>query len=218
MSQLAVPENQVITQMINTPHFDALPSDKKLPLGTFTPTDEPMKMKFPWGKVSADHKDLSELVPTDLDDWVSQHIETALEKVRVEAEEERRLDPELDGIPEGAYQDVERFLKTLHDPDYGTLGRITSLADIMPLDNGEIGIEWRKGQKIFTLSFSGDGHIVFAGIFNAENHARGILTFSTFHLIAIIGMIVSVSSDYDGGNLDLNCRQEIAAMLTPLQA
>ena len=197
MSQLAVPENQVFSQTINTPNFDAPPSDKKLPFGTFTPTDKPMKMKFPREKVSADHKDLGELVRTDLDDWVSQHIETALEKVRVEAEEERRLDSELDCIPEGAYQDVERFLKTLHDPDYGTLGRITSQADIMPLDNGEIGIEWRKGQGIFTLSFGGDGHIVFAGIFSAENHVRGILTFSTFHLIAIIGMITSLYPYYE---------------------
>ena len=136
----------------------------------------------------------------------------------MEAEEERRLDPELDGIPEAAYQDVERFLKTLHEPDYGTLGRIASLADILPLDSGEIGIEWREGQRIFTLSFAGDGHIIFAGIFSAESHARGILTFSTPHLFAIIGMIASVSSGYDGGNLDLICRQDIAAMLTPLQA
>lgn len=192
MSQLAVAENQAITPMINASHLDALPSDKRLPFGTSTPTDKPMKMKVPWGKVSVDHKDLGELVPTNLDDWVPQHIEKALQKVRSEAEKERKLDPELDGIPEGAYQDVKRFLKTLHKSHYGTLGRIASLADIMPLDNGEIGIEWREGQKIFTLSFSGDEHIVFAGIFSAENHARGILTFSTPHLFAIIDMITSL--------------------------
>lgn len=147
-----------------------------------------------------------------------KHLEIALQRVRVEAEEERRLDPELDGIPAAAYQDVERFLKTLQKSDHGTLGRIASLADIMPLENGEIGLEWREGQKIFTLSFAGYGNIVFAGIFSAESQARGILTFSTPHLLAIIGMIVSVSSDCDGGNLDSNCRQDIAAMLTPLQA
>ena len=62
----------------------------------------------------------------------------------------------------------------------------------MPLDNGEIGLEWREGEKIFTLSFGGDGHIVFAGIFGEESQARGILTFSTPHLIAIIGMVSSL--------------------------
>ena len=194
MSQLAVAENQVITQMINTPHFDALSSDKKLPFGTFTPIDEPMKMKFPWGKVSAGHKDLGELVPIALDGLVSQHVKKALHKVRAEAEEERGFDPELDAIPETAYKDVGRFLTFAYAFDYGTIGRFVSLADIMPLDDGEIGIEWREGQKIFTLSFAGDGHIVFAGIFGAENHARGILTFSTPHLIAIISLIASLYS------------------------
>ena len=45
---------------------------------------------------------------------------------------------------------------------------------------------------MFTLNFGGDGNIVFAGVFGEENHARGILTFSTPHLIAITGMIISL--------------------------
>ena len=55
------------------------------------------------------------------------------------------------------------------------------------------------------MSFGGDGHIVFAGIFGAEHprfhrdvpQARGILTFSMPHLIAIIGMITSLYLHYD---------------------
>ncbi len=130
---------------------------------------------------SSVHADLDDLAPTD--------IEKALQKVRAEAEEERRLDQELDAIPETAYQDVDRFLKTIN--------KLVPLPDIMPLDNGEICLEWREGQKIFTLSFGGDGHIVFAGIFGAENHTRGILTFSMPHLIAVIGMITSLYLHYD---------------------
>ena len=197
MSQLTIAENQPNTPMINAPNLDALPSDKKLPFGTFTPTDEQMRMKAPWRKVSADHEDLSELVPTALDDFDSQHIEQALQIVQTEAEEERRLDPELDAIQETAYKDVGRFLRTIYTSGYGAIGRFMSLADIMPLDNGEIGIEWREGQKIFTLSFGGDGHIVFAGIFSEESQARGILTFSTPHLFAIIDMITSLYPYYD---------------------
>lgn len=192
MSQLAVTENQAMTPIINAPHLDAVPSDKRLSFGSSTPTGEPMRTKVPWWKVSADHKDFGELLPTNMDDWISQHIEKALQKVRAEAEEERRLDPELDSIPEAAYQDVKRFLKTLHNSDYGTFGRMASLADIMPLDNGEIGIEWREGQKIFTLSFGGDEHIVFAGIFSEESQARGIFTFSASHLFATVDMIRSL--------------------------
>ena len=64
--------------------------------------------------------------------------------------------------------------------------------DMMPLDICDNGREWREGQKIFALSFSGDGHIVFAGIFSTVSKVRGILTFSPPHLLAIVGMIASV--------------------------
>ena len=128
-------------------------------------------------------------IHTDLDDPAPKDIGKILQKVRAEAEEERRLDQELDAIPETAYEDVDRFLKTVN--------KFVPLPDIMPLDNGEICLEWREGQKIFTLSFGGDGHIVFAGIFGAEHQARGILTFSMPHLIAVIGMITSLYLHYD---------------------
>ena len=125
----------------------------------------------------------------DLDDFAPKDIEKGLQKVRAEAEEERKLDQELDAIPETAYKDVERFLKMIN--------KFVPLPDMMPLDNGEICLEWREGQKIFTLSFGGDGHIVFAGIFGANHQARGILTFSMPHLITIIGMITSLYLHYD---------------------
>ena len=128
---------------------------------------------------------------TDLDDFGPKHIETAPQEVRAEVEEERRLDRELDAIPETAYEDVGQFLKTTH--------KLVPRPEIMPLDNGEICLEWRKKQKIFTLSFGGDGHIVFARIFSEENRARGMLTFSMPHLIAIIGIITSLYPDYDYG-------------------
>ena len=130
--------------------------------------------------------------PADMDAFDSEHLAIALQKVRAEAEEERRLDPELDAIPETAFDDVERFLKTVNQSDGGTFGHTVRFPDMMPLDNGEIGLEWREGQTIFTLSFGGDGHIVFAGIFSAESKARGIFTFSTHHLLAIACMIASV--------------------------
>ena len=108
-------------------------------------------------------------VHIDLDDFASKDIEKGLQKVRADAEAERRLDQELYAIPETAYEDVDRFLKTVN--------KFVPLPDMMPLDNGEICLEWREEQKIFTLSFGGDGHIVFAGIFGANHQARGILTF-----------------------------------------
>ncbi len=196
MSQLVAAENQPTTLMQNANDLNALGFDKKPGFWTSDSIGEQMRLRTPVQKGSTIHTDFGELSQTKLYDFDPKQIEKTLQKVRAEAEEERRLDPELDGIPEGAYQDVERFLKTLHKSHDGTLGRIASLADIMPLDNGEIGIEWREGQKIFTLSFGGDGHIVFAGIFSEESQARGIFTFSTPHLFAIFGMITNLYPYY----------------------
>ncbi len=147
---------------------------------------------------------------TDLDNQASKDIEQALQKVRAEAKEERRLDQELDAIPETAYEDVDRFLKTING--------FVPLPDMMPLDNGEICLEWREGQKMFTMSFGGDGHIVFAGIFSAEHprfhrdvpQARGILTFSMPHLIAVIGMITGLYLHYGVMKKD---RKSLAAIV-----
>ena len=153
-----------------------------------------MRANVPNQEVSTVQTNYGECRPTDLDAFDPKHLEIALQKIRAEAEEERRLDPDLDTIPESAFDDVERFLKAVSKSDGGTFGHVLRFPDMMPLDNGEIGLEWREGQKIFTLSFSGDGHIVFAGIFSTESKVRGILTFSPPHLLAIIGMIASVYS------------------------
>ena len=134
---------------------------------------------------------------TDLDESAPYRIEQALREVRAEAEEERLLDQDLDPIPDTAYEDVGQFFKTLNELISGAFTRVIPQPDIMPLDNGEICLEWRAKQKIFTLSFSGDGHIVFAGIFSEENRARGILTFSMPHLIAILSMITSLNLYYE---------------------
>lgn len=151
-----------------------------------------MRADVPDKKMSTVQTDYGKRRPTNFDGFDPKRLEIALQKVRAEAEEERRLDSELDAIPETAFDDVERFWKTVNQSDGGTFGHTVRFPDMMPLDNGEIGLEWREGQTIFTLSFGGDGHIVFAGIFSAESKARGILTFSTHHLIAITGMIASV--------------------------
>ena len=147
---------------------------------------------MPNQEVSTVQTDYSKRRPVDMDASDSELLAIALQKVRAKAEEARKLDPELDAIPETAFEDVERFLKAVNVSDGSAFGHVLRFPDMMPLDNGEIGLEWREGQKIFTLSFGGDGYIVFAGIFGAESKARGILTFSTHHLLAIIGMIASV--------------------------
>lgn len=40
--------------------------------------------------------------------------------------------------------------------------------------NGEIGLEWRKGDKGFLISFEGEGVITFAGYFGKDNEIFGL--------------------------------------------
>lgn len=195
MNQTTVARHQANDPMRNENYLVGLSVSRNRPFGEFVPMDEQMKMRTPWEELPFAYADFGEHSRTDFN-GLTQDIEKALQKVRAEAEEERRLDPELDNIPETAYKDVEGFFKAIYKCDYGKFDQTIPLPDIMPLDDGEIGLEWRKGQKIFTLSFGGDGHIVLAGIFSDESRVRGILTFSISHLVAIASMIASVYPYY----------------------
>ena len=196
MNPIANVENQSIAPIQNTNYSDVKAPETNLFWGASVASAELMKTKALGRRVSTVHEDIREFTQIDLNDFDLQRIKQALQKVRTEAEEERRIDPELDTIPETAYEDVEGFFKAIYKSDYGAFGKIIPLPDIMPLDDGEIGLEWRNGQKIFTLSFGGDGHIVFAGILSEESRVRGILTSSSLHLVAITSMIASVYRYY----------------------
>ena len=143
-------------------------------------------------EVSAVQSNNGKYRSANLSDFDPNQLEQALRKLRADAKEARKLNPDLDAIPKAAFADVRRFWKAVHEPNGGAFGYVVRFPDIVPLDNGEIGLEWRHEQKILALSFNGDGYIVFAGRFGAESKVRGILTFSPPHLLAIIGMIASV--------------------------
>ena len=49
------------------------------------------------------------------------------------------------------------------------------MPDIMWLEDGGVGFEWRKGsEKIFTMSVYGDGTIIYGGILGNKNKISGI--------------------------------------------
>ena len=68
-----------------------------------------MRANVPNQEVSTVQTNYGECRPTDLDAFDPKHLEIALQKVRSEAKEERRLDSDLDTIPESAFDDVEGF-------------------------------------------------------------------------------------------------------------
>ena len=131
---------------------------------------------------------------TDRNNLDPKKVKLALRKVREEADEKRRLDPKRNPIPRSAFKDVERFMKALNRAYIGAFGQVVHFPQMMALNNADIGLEWRDGQKMFTMSIGGDGHIVFAGVFGPQSKIRGVFTFTRPKMLAIACMIESVFS------------------------
>ncbi|MCH8157119.1 MAG: hypothetical protein IID18_05100 [Nitrospinae bacterium] len=69
-----------------------------------------------------------------------------------------------------AYSEVVQFLHML---PFGM-----PLPEVSPEPTGEIGLEWRKGDKaILLLSFSGKKLITYAGVFGPKNRVHGVEDF-----------------------------------------
>ena len=132
--------------------------------------------------------------PTGRNNFDPKQVKLALQNVREEADEKRRLDPKVEPIPRSAFKDVEKFMKAVNKAYIRAFGHVVHFPEMMPLNNADIGLEWRDGQKIFTLSIGGDGHVVFAGVFGPQSKIRGVFTFTRPHMLSIIGMIESVYS------------------------
>ena len=93
--------------------------------------------------------------------------ESILTEIMQEAAEASQENPQAEPIPPKAYEETQAILKVIL--------KYVPLPDLMWLEDGGIGFEWRKGSKrIFTLSVYGDGHVIFVGIFGEKNKIRGI--------------------------------------------
>ena len=76
-------------------------------------------------------------------------------------------DPDAVRVPEEAYQEAESVLQNI---------AAVSLPapDVMCLENGGIGLEWRKSSQIVTVSLYGDGHAVFSCILGDKDELHGV--------------------------------------------
>jgi hypothetical protein len=98
--------------------------------------------------------------------------EQILNEIMQEAEEESRENPQTQPISSETYKESLSVLCTILND--------VSMPDLMWLEDGGIGFEWRRGlEKIFTLSLYGDGHGIFVGIFGERNKIRGITPLSS---------------------------------------
>ena len=98
-----------------------------------------------------------------------------LKEIREEVEETCRVVDDARAVPESAYDETLSLLKgMLHN---------TPMPDMMWLEDGGIGLEWRPGNGIATMSLYGDNLVIYGAFFSDKRQVEGICTLSDTALL-----------------------------------
>ena len=89
-----------------------------------------------------------------------KHIQRELDEIREEVEETCAVTEDVYRVPESAYEETFSFLEQMP--------RDIPMPDMMWLEDGGIGLEWRPGDGIATMSLYGDGLVIY-GAFSTKN-------------------------------------------------
>ncbi len=100
-----------------------------------------------------------------------KQVQRELDEIRQEAEEACAMDNEIDPVPDSAYRDAYLLLEILYDYE-------VPMADIGWLVDRGIGLEWRPGDGIATISLYGDGLVVYGASFGNERRVKGTCSLS----------------------------------------
>ena len=121
-----------------------------------------------------DEEDFNSFAMTEPYYFSMTQVQRQLEQIRQEASEVCDLDDEAEPIPGSAYDEVNFLLSVLRP--------FLPLPDIMWLEDGGIGLEWRSknGKGISTMSIYGDNHIIYGASLDDTRKVRG--TFTLFNL------------------------------------
>ena len=93
-----------------------------------------------------------------------------LQEVREDAEEAHALDNQIAPVPDSAYDDAHVLLRILH--------RDVPMPDMMWSEDGGLGLEWRPGSGIATISLYGDNLAIYGAFFSKEREVDGICSLS----------------------------------------
>ena len=88
-----------------------------------------------------------------------------LEEIREEVEETCAVTEDIYPVPESAYNETISLLTRVH--------LNIPMPDMMWLEDGGIGLEWRPGDGIVTMSLYGDDHVTFVAILGNQHKVAG---------------------------------------------
>ena len=108
---------------------------------------------------------VADLYSFSLDDALQE-----LKEIREEAEETCAVADDVRAVPESAYDETLSLLKGMFHN--------TPMPDMMWLEDGGIGLEWRPGNGIATMSLYGDGHVIYGAFFTDKREISGICALS----------------------------------------
>ena len=112
-----------------------------------------------------------DFVPAPADDVLfTKQVLRELEDIREEVEETCAVANDVCPVPACAYDETLSLLKGM--------SREIPLPDMMWLEDGGIGLEWRPGDGIATMSLYGDGLVVYGAFFTDNREVSGICPLS----------------------------------------
>lgn len=124
---------------------------------------------------------LSSVIPPDL--FSLEEIQRELADIREEVEETCAVANNVRAVPESAYDETLSLLKMMR--------RDVPLPDMMWLEDGGIGLEWRPDNGIATMSLYGDNLVIYGAFFDDKREVNGICSLSDSALLA--GFLTTMS-------------------------
>ena len=124
---------------------------------------------------------LSSVIPPDL--FSLEDIRRELAEIREEVEETCAVANNVRAVPESAYDETLSLLKMMR--------RDVPLPDMMWLEDGGIGLEWRPDNGIATMSLYGDNLVIYGAFFDDKREVNGICSLSDSALLA--GFLTTMS-------------------------
>lgn len=112
--------------------------------------------------------DPSSVVAPDL--FSLEDVQRELVDIREEAEETCTVVDNVKAVSESAYDETLSLLKQLRHN--------IPMPDMMWLEDGGIGLEWRPGDGIATMSIYGDNLVIFGAFFSDKREFDGICSLS----------------------------------------
>lgn len=124
--------------------------------------------------------DPSSVVTPDL--FSLEDVRRELTEIREEIEETCAVVDNVKAVPESAYEETLSLFKQLRHN--------IPMPDMMWLEDGGIGLEWRPGDGIATMSIYGDNLVIFGAFFSDKREFDGICALSD--TVSLDGLVTTL--------------------------